>query len=99
MSYNPCELNKALTIERVSSCHHQETVTLDKLNQNSESTKLEEISQENSPIASYSSTTSLNREVGSREWDEIEEILVISSSDSTPQLFVEPASSYAIPRK
>ena len=33
MSYNPCELNKALTIDRVSSCHHQETITLDKLNQ------------------------------------------------------------------
>ena len=99
MSYNPCELNNALTIDRVSSCHHQETITLDKLNQNSESTKLEEISQENSPIASYSSTTRLNRELGSQEWDKIEEILVISSSDSTHQSFFEPASSYAIPRK
>ena len=99
MSYNPCELNKTLTIDRVSSCTYQQSIKLDKLNQNSESTKLEEVSQENSPIASYSSTTSLNRELGSREWDEIEEILVISSSDSTPQLFVEPASSYAIPRK
>ena len=99
MSYNPSELNKAFTIDRVSSCTYQQSIKLDKLNQNSESTILEEVSQENSPIASYSSTTRLNRELGSQEWDKIEEILVISSSDSTHQLFFEPASSYAIPRK
>ena len=64
-----------------------------------ESTKFEEISQENVIITNNTRTTSLDMELRSQKMGDVEEILVTSSSDPNEQLLTDPASSNAISRK
>ena len=97
MSYNPSELIK---LNILSSCHGQEAITLDKIYQCAEAIKPEAISHENTRIASCSTTTSLDMELDSQEMDEIERITGKYTERYTRgNILINPASSYAIPRK
>ena len=83
MMVNPSDLNKPRDIVTISSCNDEESIRLDLVNGNTESTKYEEIPQDN---------TSPDIESCIQKTDESEQIIFIPDSDLTDNIVADPIS-------
>ena len=83
LSFNQAALNKSSDIDPIPSCNDQESITLDIISKNSETTRFEETTKPN---------INPGNELGSPEGDQIEKIAMMPTSDLTDDLPIASTS-------